>query len=133
MMQTNAIPRFSPLAPRPLSPLVGMQVRCLPHWEWPSHLVNKWPWHILESAACHVAGGHHPRTSPERKDPGAGSWSCVQAGLEEGELHPPSGSSVDGGKCSLGVCCLKGKAIPKITGTTAAGMLHHHCGAEEGP
>lgn len=70
----------------------------------------------------------HPRISAQKKDPGAESWSCVQAGLEE---HLPGGSSVDGGKWSLGVCCLKGKAIPKITGATAAGMLHHRCSAEE--
>lgn len=126
----NAVPRLPLLTLPPLSLLFGVQIHCLPHWEWPSHLVNRWLRHVLEPTACHVADGHHPGISPQKKDPGAGAWSCVRAGPEEGELQPPGGLSVDGGKWSLGVCCLKGKGIPKITGTTAAGMLHHGCGAE---
>lgn len=35
-----------------LSPLFGVQVHCLPHWEWPSHLVNRWWRRVLESAAA---------------------------------------------------------------------------------
>lgn len=34
--------------------------------------------------------------------------SLLLARLEEGELHPPGGSSMDGGEWRHGVCCLKG-------------------------
>lgn len=65
-VQANAVPRLPLLAPPPLFPLIVVQMHCLPLWEWPSHLVNRQLWPVLESTACHVAGAHHPRISAQK-------------------------------------------------------------------